>query len=101
MVDRRSAGDAFRLAASFQSPNRRIKAVLSRAWYDYSNGAGANADTDETNVDLTYFFNKVGKGAYHGFQLRHRWAERDILNTVLYGGLPSFTYNRTQLEFDF
>jgi len=101
MVDRRSAGDAFKIGAAYQTPNRRIKAVLSKAWYDYSNGAGANADTDETDVDLTYFFNKVGKGSYHGFQLRHRWAERNIRNTVLYGGLPSFTYNRTQLEFDF
>jgi hypothetical protein len=101
MVDRRSAGDGLKLAATFQTSDKRFKTVVSQAWYDYSNGAGANALTAETNVDLTYFFNKVGKGAYRGFQLRHRYAERDIRNTELYGGLPVFKYNRTQLEFDF
>jgi hypothetical protein len=101
MVDRRAAGDAFKLAATYQTTSKRFKAILSQAWYDYSNGAGGNAGTSETNVDLTYFFNKVGKGTYRGFQLRHRYAERDIRNTVLYAGLPVFKYNRTQLEYDF
>lgn len=101
MVDRRAAGDAMKLAATYQTTNKRFKAVLSQAWYDYSNGAGADATTAETNVDMTYFFNRVGRGAYHGFSLRHRYAERDIRDTIQYGGLPVFKYNRTQLEFDF
>jgi len=101
MVDRRAAGDGIKVAATYQTTNKRFKAILSQAWIDYSNGSGANATTAETNVDLTYFFNNVGKGAYHGFQLRHRYADRDIRNTLLYGGLPVFKYNRTQLEYDF
>jgi hypothetical protein len=101
MADRRSAGDSFKLAATYHTTDNKFKAVVSRAWYDYSNSAGSGAKTFETNVDFTYFFNKVGKGAYHGFQIRHRYAERQINNTILFGGLPIFKYNRTQLEYDF
>ncbi|MDQ2681441.1 MAG: hypothetical protein M3Y21_10570 [Candidatus Eremiobacteraeota bacterium] len=95
MVDRHSAGTGYKLAATFQTNNKRIKAILSRAFYDYGNGAGPNK-TYETNVDVTYFFNKVGKGAYRGLSVRHRYAERSQPT------LPfDFKYNRTQLQYDF
>lgn len=95
MVDRHSAGTGYKLAATFQTNNKRIKAILSRAFYDYGNGAGPNK-TYETDVDVSYFFNKVGKGTYRGLSLRHRYAERSQPT------LPfDFKYNRTQLEYDF
>jgi hypothetical protein len=100
MIDRRSPGNAFKLAATIQTNDKRFKFILSDAYYDYSNPAGS-ATTEELNLDGTYFFNKVTKGAYHGFSLRERYAEREISNTALFGGLPIFKYNRVQLEYDF
>ena len=103
MVDRRSGGTSFKVGATFHTSNNRFRAILSQAWYQYGNGAGANAQTLEANLDLTYFFNRVdhGWGQYHGLSLRERYANRDIQNTQLYGGLPLFIYNRVQLEYDF
>jgi hypothetical protein len=101
MVDRRSGGSSFKVAGTFHTADNKLRAILSQAWYDYSNAAGANANTQEFNLDVTYFFGKVGKGPYHGFSVRDRYANRDIRNTVQFGGLPLFVYNRAQLEYDF
>jgi outer membrane OprD family porin len=101
MVDRRSAGDSYKIAATFQPNDKRFKAILSRTIFNYGNGAGSEK-TYENNIDVTWFFNKVpSNGPYRGLSLRHRYAERTLSNTVLFGGLPLFKYNRTQLQFDF
>ncbi len=101
MVDRRSGGTSWKAASTFHLMHNQIRAIVSEGWYDYSNGAGANANTAEFNFDVTYFFNKVRPGTYHGLSLRERYVDRDIRNTQLYGGLPLFKYNRVQLEYDF
>lgn len=95
VADRHSTGQSFKVAGTFQTSDKKVKLILSQAFYDYSNGAGVNA-TKEFDADATYFFNKVGPGAYHGLSIRHRYADRTQPT------LPfDFKYNRTQLEYDF
>lgn len=101
MADRRSPGSAVKIAGTFTLFNSRIKFIAAHAWYAYGNATAGVAPTQETNFDGTYYFNPVGKGPYHGFSLRHRYAERTQQYTAVYGGLPLFRYNRTQLEYDF
>jgi len=95
MVDRRSAGQAFKVAAGFISPNKRFKGIASEAYYQYDNFLGQNR-TFEDNVDLQYFFNNVGTGVYKGLSIRQRYANR-AQPTPPY----NFKYSRTQLEYDF
>lgn len=100
MVDRRSPGSAVRVASTIAMANNRLRLILAHAWYQYGNRTTGFAPTQETNADATYFFNPVpAKGPYHGFSLRHRYADRETMPR--FGGLPFFKYNRTQLEYDF
>ncbi len=101
MVDRRSPGSGVKVAGTFYAAQKQVRLIVSRAWYAYGNGTVGVSPTQETNVDGTYFFSKPGKGPYHGWSLRHRYAERTQSFTAVYGGLPDFKYNRTQLEYDF
>lgn len=101
MADRRSPGSAVKVSGTFSLFDKRIKFIAAHAWYAYGNETAGIAPAQETNFDATYYFSPVGKGAYHGFSLRHRYAERTQQNTAFYGGLPLFRYNRTQLEYDF
>ena len=102
MADRRSFGDSGKLSASYTSENRRVVASVSRALYAYGNNAIGVEPTQETNIDATYYFSAVPKtGPYKGLMVRHRYAERTITNALIYGGLPLFKYNRTQVEYDF
>jgi hypothetical protein len=101
LIDRRSPGQGGKLAITVYSSDRRFRFIASRAYYAYGNGAAGVVPTQETDFDGTYFFNKVGKGAYRGFSLRHRFADRSEQFTNVYGGAPEFIYNRTQLEYDF
>lgn len=101
MVDRRSPGSGIKLAGTFYTDSKQVRLIVSHAWYVYGNGTVGVSPTQETDVDGTYFFSKVGKGAYHGWSLRHRYADRTQAFTGAFGGLPDFKYNRTQLEYDF
>jgi hypothetical protein len=102
MADRRYFGQAGKLSVNFVSNNRRLVALISRALYSYGNAAVGVQPTQETNIDATYFFSPVPKtGAYRGFLIRHRYAERTTDYTTAFGGVPLFKYNRTQLEYDF
>jgi hypothetical protein len=102
MADRRSPGQAGKVAATFQTNDKRIKFIAARAYYQYGNGTSGVSPTQETNLDGTYYFRKLPKsGPYHGLFFRYRYAERTIANTQFYGGLPVFKYNRAQLELDF
>jgi len=77
----------------YRTLDQRLVAIVSQAYYDYSNFAGANTNA-ETGYDVTYFFNKVGKGPYRGLSLRERYADRKQPQ------LPyDFKYVRTQLEY--
>ncbi len=101
MIDRRSPGSGVKVAGTFYSLQKQVRLIVSHAWYAYGNAAVGVSPTQETDIDGTYFFSKVGKGAYHGWSLRHRYAERTQSFTNAYGGTPDFKYNRTQLEYDF
>lgn len=101
MADRRSPGDAGKLAVSFLSNDKRFAATVSRALYAYGNSTVGVYPVQETDFDTMYYFNKLPKsGAYHGFFLRYRYAERTQTFTYA-GGLPLFKYNRFQAEYDF
>ncbi len=100
MADRRSPGQSAKVGSTINLDNKQVRIILAHAWYWYGNNTFGVAPTQETNVDGTYFFSKYpAKGPYHGFSIRHRYAERTTLQG--FGGLPEFKYNRTQLEFDF
>ncbi len=101
MADRRSPGSAWKVSATWQTTDKRFKFIASRAYYSYGLALAGISPTQETDLDGTWFFRKPGPGAYHGFSLRHRYAERTQANTQLFGGTPLFKYNRTQLEYDF
>ncbi len=101
MADRRSPGSAWKLSATWQTNDKRFKFIASRGFYSYGLASAGLSPTQETDLDGTWFFRKPGIGAYHGFSLRHRYAERTQSNTQLFGGTPLFKYNRTQLEYDF
>lgn len=102
MADRRSPGQALKIGATFQTWNRRLRLIASRAFYRYGNADSGVAPTQETDLDGTWFLSSVpASGPYHGFSLRHRYAERTQAFTQPFGGLPLFQYNRTQLEYDF
>ena len=101
MVDRRSPGQSFKAGATLWSTDKRLRLIAAKTWYSYGNDAGTSA-TQELNLDGTWFFKKApALGPYHGFLIRHRYAERTQANTQLFGGTPIFKYNRTQLEYDF
>jgi len=100
LMERQSPGDAVKLIGTYQSTNRKFKAIVSRAFYNYTNPAGSE-NTYETDLDGTYFFNKVTSGPYHGLEFRDRYMERTQSNTVQFGGSPLFKANRVQLEYDF
>lgn len=95
IVDRRSPGQAFKVAALFVSPNGQFRGTVSEAYYQYDNFAGQNR-TFEDDVDLQYFFNRVGKGLYKGLAYRQRYANREQ-PTIPF----DFKYVRSQLTYDF
>lgn len=95
MADRHSAGDGYKFSTTLQTNDKRFRAILSDAYYNYGNAAGPNK-TKEFDADVTYFMNHVGPGAYRGFSIRHRYADRTQPNVPF-----DFKYNRTQLEYDF
>lgn len=102
MVDRRSFGQAGKLAVTFTSDDKRFITTISRALYGYGNATVGVSPTQETDFDTMYYFNKLPKtGSYKGFLARWRYAERSQNFTVPYGGLPLFKYNRFQAEYDF
>ncbi len=96
VVERRSPGTSFKLAATFTTPDRRFKAIASEAYYRYDDFVSQNR-TFEDDVDLQYFFSPVPRtGTYHGLSIRERYANRDQPTIP-----DDFKYLRTQLEFDF
>ena len=96
MVERRSAGTAFKIAATYLSNSKRFKAIASEAYYQYDDTLAQNR-TFEDDLDAQYFFNAVRAATtYKGFSVRQRFGNR-VQPTAPY----KFKYSRTQLEYDF
>ncbi|MDP9017769.1 MAG: OprD family outer membrane porin, partial [Candidatus Eremiobacteraeota bacterium] len=81
LADVRKPGSAMKLALTFQTNNKRFKAILAGAQYYYGLPAASLANQldqrKELNVDMQYFFSAVdSKKPYKGFSLRHRYADR-------------------------
>ena len=95
MVDRRSAGNSYKVALVYTNSTKQLKLIADEGWYQYSNDISQN-NTSEFNIDGTYYFNKVRSGPYRGFFTRVRIATRQN-QTAPFG----FEYQRFQTEFDF
>lgn len=95
LADRRSAGNSYKAALVYTTPNKQLKVIADEGWYQYSNDIVRNL-TSEFNVDGTYYFMKVKPGPYHGVFARIRIAPRQQ-PTLPY----NFEYQRFQLEYDF
>jgi hypothetical protein len=117
MVDRRAAGNSYKVAGQFTSTNNKFVFIASDAWYQYGNnitqtlpqfGSYTSLSTNEWTLDGRYYFsqNKPGQ-LYKGLMLRYRYAQRAIPDTYFasgatwLGGIPLFKYNRAQVEYDF
>jgi hypothetical protein len=95
MADRRSAGFSAKAALNYTSNNKRLVAIASEAVYNYDTEYVRNR-TYEFDADLTYNFNPVRPGAYRGFSVRERFADRTQPT------LPfNFKYIRHQLQYSF
>jgi hypothetical protein len=101
MPDRRSPGQAFKVAATFLSDDKQFTLTLAQTWYDYNNPAYAQSTTG-TDLDTQYFFSHMPKtGLYKGFSLRVRLFSR---SESTFAGSPAvglFKYSRFQAEYDF
>lgn len=117
MADRRSPGNAVRVAATYTSSDKRMIFIASDTRWNYGNALGPEK-THELSLDGQYHLSRVGAGSYRGLLLRYRYATRTLSNTYCgaagtncipgtpigspyLGGLPLFKYNRAQLEYDF
>ena len=101
MADRHSPGSAVKVALTAFTASKQLRIITSEAFYDYGNGTAGVSPTQEFDLDGTWFFSKPRGGAYHGWSLRHRYADRVTWETPVFGGTNDFKYNRTQLEYDF
>ncbi len=95
MADRRSAGNSYKTALVYTTPNKQLKLIADEAWFQYSNDISRNL-TSEFNADGTYYFSKIKAGPYHGLFVRVRIAPRQI-PTLPY----RFEYQRFITEYDF
>ena len=98
MVDRASPGQAVQLQLTGYAMQRKLRLIARQGYYDFGNATAGVAPTREFDADGTYFFNKVGKGAYKGLQVRYRYGERV---QQFFATNPDFKYNRAQLQYDF
>ncbi len=98
MADVHKPGTGAKAALTWQSDNRRVRAILSDAWYNYSlPGAGNGDSRSEFNFDVQYFFNPVyANRPYKGLSIRQRYADRTQPFSPY-----EFKYSRTQLEYTF
>jgi len=111
VVDRRSAGESYKAALVYTTPNKQFKFIASEGYFNYNNAIPVAASTSTTahpeflksvtaseyNLDGTYYVSKVKSGKpYHGLFARVRFAPRQV------PVLPyQFQYQRFQLEYDF
>jgi hypothetical protein len=101
MIDRRSPGTSFKVAATFTSDDKQLVAIVAQEWYDYNNGAYAQGTT-ETDFDTQYFFSHIpASGPYKGFSLRVRLFSRSESNFPGGSAPGLFKYDRFQGEYDF
>lgn len=87
---------AFKAALTYTSDDKRLVFYATREYFE---NVGYNpGDTHyETEGDITYYLNKIGKGAYKGLSIRERYGVR---NTPTEKN-PSFQQARTMVQYTF
>ncbi|MBV8246510.1 MAG: hypothetical protein JOZ38_11345 [Candidatus Eremiobacteraeota bacterium] len=90
-------GTSYKLAVTGGTNNKRLRVIVSDAYYDYTLPGQLPNVRKEFDADATWFFNPVRPGPYHGLSFRERYADRTTSNT----SNSDFKYNRSQLEYDF
>jgi hypothetical protein len=95
MVDRRSAGTTLKGTLAYTGMRKRLLFLASEGIYDYDTSFARNR-TYEFDADLTFNFSAARPGAYHGFSIRERFADRTQPT------LPfNFIYLRHQIQYSF
>ena len=93
------SGHAIKAAATYWSPDRRLRVIASRAnYYLYTSVKGTPInDQAETDVDTTYFPTGTAKnGTWNGLAIRYRLGFENSS-----GAPQEFTYSRLMFEYDF
>ncbi|GAC1304732.1 MAG: hypothetical protein NVS2B3_00750 [Vulcanimicrobiaceae bacterium] len=96
VVETRSAR-AFKFGLYYASEDKHLAFYATRQYYEHVGFDQRNTQY-ETDADVIYNFNKVGKGPYKGLSLRERYGVR---NQPFIKANPSFDYVRTQLQYSF
>ena len=87
---------SFKGQLTYTADDKHLVFYAARMYFE--NVGFNNNDTHyETDADVTYYFNKVGAGAYKGLSIRQRYG---IRNTPTEKN-PSFSQARTQLQYNF
>lgn len=91
----KGVGNAWKVAGTFYFAQKQLRFIASYARY---NTEPNFADTNETDLDVTWFFS----GSLKGFSLRNRLGIVHGLNgTFGAPNLGTFYFNRVMLEYDF
>jgi hypothetical protein len=94
LIERQSAGSAFKLAATTYWLDKQLTAILSHARYYITPTASYTQEPAETDFDVTYSFAK--DSIANGLSIRNRFG-------VLTGNITDghFYYERMQLQYQF
>lgn len=87
---------AFKAALTYTADDKHLVFYATRAYFE-NIGFDPRDTQYETDADITYYFNKVGAGAYKGLSIRQRYGVR---NTPTEKN-PSFQSARTQVQYTF
>lgn len=99
IVDRHSAGTSYKGAFTYTSLDKQLVAIASAAYYNYDTQFARNR-TSEFDADVTYNFNRVRGGSYHGLSLRERVGIRQ--QPFFANSAPGhFIYVRHQVQYTF
>lgn len=100
MVQRQSAGSAFKASFFIETNNRRLQVTLGEGLFNFSNGAGLER-TEAVLADGYYYFGPREGKTFRGFWIRNRFATRTQSNTATFGGVPLLNYNNLYLGYNF
>lgn len=87
---------AFKAVLTYTTDDKRLVFYATRAYFE-NVGYNNNDTRYETDADVTYLFNKVGKGPYKGLSIRQRYGVRNSPNEKNF----SFQQARTQIQYSF
>lgn len=88
---------SYKAGLYYTSPDKRLGIYATRTYFEHV-GYNPRNTMYESDGDVTYYLNSVGKGAYKGLSIRERYGVR---NQPFVKTNPSFQYVRTQVQYSF